>query len=112
MKYRVEVNKDRTFWYKFGTKKLHREDGPAVEYSDGYKEWYKEGKLHRLDGPAVEYSNGTKFWYKEGKLHREDDPAVEWFNGTKSYYINGIQLTEEDFNNRKTPSKMKKLVDL
>jgi len=23
---------------------LHREDGPAIEHSDGYKEWYVDGK--------------------------------------------------------------------
>jgi len=40
---------------------------PAVRYSYGAKYWCKEGKLHRLDGPAVEYSGG-KCWYYEGKL--------------------------------------------
>jgi hypothetical protein len=25
--------------------KLHREDGPAVEFASGYKEWYLNGKL-------------------------------------------------------------------
>ncbi len=30
--------------------------------------WYDVNKkLHRLDGPAVEYNNGTKFWYYHGK---------------------------------------------
>ena len=63
--------------------KLHRDDGPAIEYADGTKRWYKDGKLHRDDGPAAEYANGTKFWYKDGKLHRDDGPAVEYANGTK-----------------------------
>jgi len=31
---------------------LHREDGPAVEWYNGSKEWYKNAKLHREDGPA------------------------------------------------------------
>ena len=35
---------------------LHREAGPAIEWSDGEKEWYVNGILHRIDGPAVEYS--------------------------------------------------------
>jgi len=32
---------------------LHREDGPAIEHSDGCKWWYLNGKRHREDGPAV-----------------------------------------------------------
>jgi hypothetical protein len=46
---------------------LHRVDGPAVEYSDGDKEWYLDGKLHRVDGPAIEYSDGDTEWYLDGK---------------------------------------------
>ena len=45
----------------------HREDGPAIEYANGYKAWYLYDKLHRTDGPAVEYVNGTKHWYLDGK---------------------------------------------
>ena len=55
----------RTRWYENG--KLHREDGPAVEWSDGGKEWYFEGNRHRTDGPAVEYSDGTKAYYVDDK---------------------------------------------
>jgi len=40
----------------------------CIKDEDGNKRWYKEGKLHRLDGPAVEYANGTKRWYKNGEL--------------------------------------------
>lgn len=42
--------------------KVHKEDGPAVIYSDGDTEWYINGKLHRTDGPAVLCSNGYKEW--------------------------------------------------
>ena len=27
-------------------------------YLDGYKEWFLNGKLHREDGPAIEYASG------------------------------------------------------
>ena len=74
-------------FYKNG--KLHREDGPAIEYADGYKAWYLNGNLHRTDGPAVEYATGTKFWYLNGVLHRTDGPAIEYNNGDKLWYING-----------------------
>ena len=75
--------------------RLHREDGPAIEYANGTKEWWVDGKLHRLDGPAVEYVDGYKSWYLDGNLHREDGPAVEHANGTKHWYLNG-KLHRED----------------
>jgi hypothetical protein len=77
---------------------LHREDGPAVEYSDGYKKsWYINGLLHREDGPAVEYSDGTKYWYINGERHREDGPAVECDNGDKRWWLNHKFYTEEAY---------------
>ena len=94
IEYKVNVSPDGTkHWYLNG--KLHREDGPAVEYLDVTNrnvatiQWYLNGKRHREDGPAIEYSNGTKQWYLNDKLHREDDPAVEYSDGTKYWYING-----------------------
>lgn len=63
----------------------------------GTIKWYnEEGKLHREDGPAVEYSYGTKYWYQNGKLHREDGPAIEHSNGVKEWFFNGVRMTEED----------------
>lgn len=35
---------------------------------NGDKEWLKNGKLHREDGPAIEYLNGGKRWYIDGKF--------------------------------------------
>ncbi|MDV7396463.1 hypothetical protein RZS08_34025, partial [Arthrospira platensis SPKY1] len=52
---------DSNSWWVNG--KLHREDGPAIEYADGGKVWYKNNKLHRHDGPAVEYASGNKQWF-------------------------------------------------
>ena len=124
MRYTVEVDEHgRIRWYKEGTEILHREDGPAVEFPDGYKAWYinglrhrqdgpaiehiggtKEwfinGKYHREDGPAVEHAGGYKAWYKNGKRHREDGPAIERANGTKEYWINSKELSEEEFKQR------------
>lgn len=58
-----EINTKR--WYKDG--KLHREDGPAVEYVDGERRWLKNGYLHREDGPAVECCNTIKYWCYNGQ---------------------------------------------
>ena len=74
-------------WYLDG--QLHREDGPALEWADGFKEWYLNGQLHRTDGPAIEYANGDKSWFLNGKPHREDGPASEWADGNKYWYLDG-----------------------
>ena len=68
---------------------LHREDGPACEWADGRKEWHRNGKKHREDGPAIERPNGDKIWYRNDKKHREDGPAVELTNGDKAWYLDG-----------------------
>ncbi len=68
-------------------------------YTDGYKEWFLNGKLHREDGPAVEWADGDKYWYLNGKRHREDGPAVEWADGDKAWFLNGEEVTEEEVMN-------------
>ena len=82
-------------WYL--NDKLHREDGPAVEWASGTKYWYLNGKRHREDGPAIEWANGNKSWYRDDKLHREDGPAVEWADGTRFWYLDGKSLTKSEF---------------
>ena len=42
-----------------------------VEIDDnGTKRWYLNGKMHREDGPAIEYADGTKYWFLNGVIHR------------------------------------------
>jgi hypothetical protein len=53
---------------------LHREDGPAIIFSDGLQAWYKHGKPHRKGGPAVIQANGTKEWYLNGHFQRREKP--------------------------------------
>ena len=59
-----------------------------AEMVDGSKRWFLNGKLHREDGPAVEWSNGSKRWFLNGKYHREDGPACEYADGEKVWYLN------------------------
>jgi hypothetical protein len=73
-------------------------------YADGYKHWFLNGKTHREDGPAVKDADGNKYWWLKGERHREDGPAVECANGNKYWYLNGQRLTEEEFNERMTPT--------
>ena len=91
-------------WYL--NDKRHREDGPAIEWSNGAKEWRLNDKLHREDGPAIEYADDSKEWYLNGELHREDGPAIEDPDGYKSWYLNGKKLTEEEFNTRMNPVEL------
>jgi hypothetical protein len=97
--YTVIVDEDGTKkWFLDDMR--HREDGPAIEYSNGTKAWYLNDKRHREDGPAVEYANGDKEWYLNGKRHREGGPAIEYADGGKEWYLNGVQYTEEKFNEK------------
>lgn len=74
---------------------LHREDGPAVEWRSGSKEWFINGTRHREDGPAIEHANGSREWCLNGKLHREDGPARIYSSGKKEWYLQGGEVTEE-----------------
>ena len=93
---------DRTEWRNLEGL-LHRIDGPAVEWSDGSKEWYVNGEWHRIDGPAVVRRNEYKTWWVNGQLHRVDGPAVVRSNGTKEWWIEGEDLTEDEFNRKVNP---------
>ena len=64
----------------------------------GNKYWYLENKLHREDGPALEYPSGTKIWYLNGKIHRVDGPADEYPDGSKSWFLHDKHYaTEEEY---------------
>ena len=67
----------------------------------------KLGKQHREDGPAIEWTDGSKFWYRNGKLHREDGPAIEYANGSKYWRLNGKEYTEEDIENAQREIELK-----
>jgi len=65
---------------------------------DGTKKWYLNDKLHREDGPALEFTNGVKEWWQNGELYRENGPSIEWPDGFKEWFTNGERLTEKEFN--------------
>jgi hypothetical protein len=102
----IEYSDGVKFWYKNGV--YHREDGPAKWYSENHYAWYYEGELHRLDGPAVVYSNGSSYWYKNGKRHNPHGPAIVemTLHGTfrKEWYYEGTYYKDEAAFNKSTPS--------
>jgi hypothetical protein len=72
-------------------------DLPAKIAADGSKGWFKRGLLHRDNGPAIEYSDGTKLWYNIGCLHRDKGlPAIEYANGAKEWWVNGQRHRDGD----------------
>jgi hypothetical protein len=52
---------------------------------------------------TVKVTKNYVAWYLNGKLHRTDGPAIEHSDGDKEWYLNGIELTEEEFNERTNP---------
>ena len=98
---------------------IHRDDGPAIEWFNGTKEWIVNGELHRDNGPAIVYANGSEQWfcrglkhrlggpavsgpgYKEwryyGQLHRNDGPATQCATFGDAYYLHGLYLTPEEW---------------
>ena len=94
----IEKDKYGNQCYRNEKNEWHRTDGPAIEYSNGDKEWLIHGVLHREDGPAVECANGTKAWYINGKQHRLDGPAVERPGGRNEWWINDQEFSEAAFN--------------
>jgi len=71
--------------------KLHRLDGPAIEYTDGYKEWRYHHKRHRLDGPAIIWGDEHKEWWISG--HPVTDIITNW---AKENDIDLEYLSEDD----------------
>lgn len=72
-----------TYYYKNGV--LHREDGPAIEYTNGSEEWFIDGQLHREgDKPArIIYTKDRHHvirkreeWYQRGRLYRHPSNGV------------------------------------
>ena len=94
----IKKNKDGTFYFSDKEMtKLHREDGPAIEYANGDKFWYVNGLCHRKDGPAFEYANGGKFWYLNGLSLTEQEHAKRT-KTVSTIEINGKRFTVEELN--------------
>jgi hypothetical protein len=87
--------------YKYSLYKKSFPEIYKLEFFDRIEFRNTLGKLNREDGPAIEYTNGAKAWFSKGKRHREDGPAIEYPNGVKGWWINGRQYTENQFTEQK-----------
>jgi hypothetical protein len=78
---------------------------------DGTKYWKTlNGSLHMEDGPAIEWNGGTKEWWVNGIRHREDGLAVEWSDGNKRWWIDGISYTKKEYKYEMRSRKLKLLL--
>lgn len=90
------VDKDGNKFWSNAAGKLHREDGPAVIFSNGHQAWWRDGNLHRTDGPAIIFNDGEKHWLVNGKYHRTDGPAKISKKGKETWYLNDKKATDMD----------------
>ena len=66
--------------------------GVAEHLISGINYWFKEGNLHRDNGPAIEYINGNKEWWVEGLRHRIR--YRDWETDRKSTRLNSSHSGE------------------
>ena len=81
-------------------------------YDNGTRHWWLNGKLHREDGPACEFTNGTRWWVLNDNYHREDGPAIECAHGTRRWYLNDEEYTEEEFLKKTATAKELTLAEI
>ena len=60
----------------------------------GSKWWWADRTLHRDNGPSIIKTSGYRAWYNYGKWHRTDGPAIIRPDGTIEYWINDQPVSE------------------
>ncbi len=76
------------------------DDEPTLLINEyGTKFWRNaKGQFHKLDGPAIEWTDGGREWFQNGIKHREDGPAFIYFNADKKWLINNVAYkTKEEY---------------
>ena len=80
------LNKCKTeFLDKVNATRNNMKEYKVKQYGDRI-EWYLNDKLHREDGPAIEYANGDRWWCLNGQQYSEQEflnkmspaPTTEW----------------------------------
>ncbi len=89
------IKKGKNYKEYYLNDKMHREFGPASMH-DGSTYWFKNGIIHRDNGPAIEYSEGKKVWIVNGRTHREDGPAITFFN-SEEWFIDGKRFESDKY---------------
>ena len=70
---------------------------PVMEVDEyGNKRWLLNGKLHREDGPAIEWADGDKSWYLNDEFIVSTGPDIEKALFTLSTYLQDQEVTKDD----------------
>jgi hypothetical protein len=82
--------------------KIIRQDNPNSHYKYRYGYYNDSGRFitHREDGPAVQTSQGIEIWYYENMRHRQDGPAWLSPNQYPVYFFRDKYIpasTQEEF---------------
>jgi hypothetical protein len=78
--------------------KLHRDDGPAIEYQDGAADWFHHGALTKKlypTGTVVFYRDIADGFEEDERLvvkHRVDGPAVIRWEGLELWFVEDKQI--------------------
>jgi len=89
-------NNGTRYYYDSTNRKLHRDDGPAVETVGVVKYWYQNGELSRIGGAAIIWEDGVMEWYLNGNRHRDDGPAVVYLDNGFEWYLFNNELIQPD----------------
>lgn len=82
------------------------------EFSNRITYTTNRGVLHREDGPAIIYTNGEHWWFLDGLLHREDGPAVYGPSNEDEYFLNGVQFTALEHSDYQLKKQIELLINL
>lgn len=83
-----EIDSHGTKRWRNNNGQYHREDGPAIEWADGAKEWWVNDRRHRLDGPAYVGPGGSSAWWV-------NDTFIEKDNFPKAVVMFLLNVNEE-----------------
>jgi hypothetical protein len=95
-------------WHTLSFKERDSYTG-IIKWDNGDVCYYKNGFLHREDGPAVTNTQGYKSWYFEGRLHNLNGPARIWQDGVEEYWIDNKPTTKEAVDFLRDLYKIKKI---
>ena len=57
--------------------------------SNGTRVWFHNKKVHRVDGPAIEYPDGRSVFYIDGN----EISVKTWINLHAKFHVTGKELT-------------------
>jgi hypothetical protein len=86
----IEIEKTEKFTKHYVNGFLHRYPGPAVEYSNGDKEWFIHGIRYGITcgakiAPAIKRADGSAEWLENGTYINSDWNSID-ANGRKYKY--------------------------